>query len=198
MATRCNRKIAIIILSSTLVAAAIALSAEHLALLQYYDSRAKAHSTPKAREICNFDSVEPYLLRGSKPTPHGMQWLKERGVKTIVDLRERDTQPVIYECEVANDMGFDYINLSVRNFPSLAQLQQFIDVVSNARDGAGPVFVHCNHGSDRTGFFVFVWRVVGEKWRASMAFEEMLEHGFLIHKLSRDNRTSELSNPANW
>ncbi|MBX9671239.1 MAG: dual specificity protein phosphatase family protein [Candidatus Obscuribacterales bacterium] len=185
------------ILFATAITAAIATSAEHLALDQYYKSRAII-AIPERREICNFDTVEPYLLRGSRPTPHGMQWLKEHGIMTIVDLREQDTQPVIYEGEVARDMGFNYINLSVRNCPSLAQLRTFVEVVSKARAGAGKVFVHCNYGADRTGFFVFVWRMVGENWRASMAFEEMIEHGFLVHKLWREDKTSELSNPANW
>lgn len=193
-----KRKIALALLASTVLATISILSFEHLALSHYNDSRALKQTTPMAKAICNFDLVEPYLLRGSKPTPYGMQWLKEHGVTTIVDLREQDTQPVVYEREVATAMGFGYINLSVRDFPSMAQLSEFTNIVAKARAGAGPVFVHCNHGSDRTGFFVFVWRIVGEKWRVSMALQEMLEHGFLVHKLWRDNRTSELSNPANW
>jgi len=152
---------------------------------------------PKASEIPNFYSVHPYLLRGALPTPFGMEWLKNRGVKTIVDLREANTPPVIGERITASAMGFNYINLPVKDLPSGEQLDRFIKIVSKARDGAGPVFVHCNYGSDRTGFFIFFWRVAGEKWRWSLALVEMIERGFFIHKFS-ENKTKALADPQNW
>jgi protein tyrosine/serine phosphatase len=118
-------------------------------------------------------------------------------VKTIVDLREANTPPVIGEQITARAMGFNYINLPVRNLPTSDQLVAFKHIVENARDGAGPVFVHCNYGSDRTGFFIFTWRVAGERWRWSLALCEMLERGFFFHKFA-ENKTAPLADPRNW
>lgn len=152
---------------------------------------------PEAREIPNFEAVSSYLYRGALPTPWGMEWLKQHGVKTIVDLREANTPPVIGEQITARAMGFNYINLPVRNLPTSDQLVAFKHIVENARDGAGPVFVHCNYGSDRTGFFIFTWRVAGERWRWSLALCEMLERGFFFHKFA-ENKTAPLADPRNW
>ncbi|MBX3073640.1 tyrosine-protein phosphatase [Candidatus Obscuribacterales bacterium] len=152
---------------------------------------------PEAREIPNFEAVSSYLYRGALPTPWGMEWLKQHGVKTIVDLREANTPPVIGEQITARAMGFNYINMPVRNLPTSEQLVAFKHIVENARDGAGPVFVHCNYGSDRTGFFIFTWRVAGERWRWSLALCEMLERGFFFHKFA-ENKTAPLADPRNW
>src|SRR5881275_2370452 len=40
--------------------------------------------------IANFGQVTPQVWRGSKPDRQGMQWLAERGVKTIIDLQMED------------------------------------------------------------------------------------------------------------
>jgi protein tyrosine/serine phosphatase len=169
---------------------------EHLALAATKSEPTLA-DPPLNREIPNFSAVHPYLYRGALPTPFGMEWLKTHGVKTIIDLREADTPPVIGERITASAMGFNYINLPVRNLPTTEQLRTFQKLVSKARDGAGPVFVHCNYGSDRTGFFVFIWRIVGDRWRWSLALCEMIEHGFFIHKFG-ENKSQPLSDPNNW
>src|SRR5882672_9388779 len=40
--------------------------------------------------IANFGQVTPQVWRGSKPDREGMEWLAERGVKTIIDLQMED------------------------------------------------------------------------------------------------------------
>lgn len=186
------------VLTALLVAGGIFATAtyEHFAL------RSTAGDTilkdpPEAREIPNFTAVTSYLYRGALPTPWGMEWLKKHRVRTIVDLREANTPPVIGEQLTAKAMGFNYVNLPVRNLPTNTQLAAFKDIVEQARGGEGPVFVHCNYGSDRTGFFIFTWRVAGERWRWSLALCEMLERGFFFHKLT-ENKSAPLADPRNW
>lgn len=126
-----------------------------------------------------------------------MVWLKKHGVETIIDLREANTPPVIGEQITASAMGFRYINLSVKDLPTLAQVDQFKTIVTAARDNNERVFVHCNYGSDRTGFFVMLWRIAGDRWRWSLAVCEMFERGFFVHKFS-ENKVKSLADPANW
>jgi protein tyrosine/serine phosphatase len=38
----------------------------------------------------------------------------------------------------------------------------------------GPVFVHCEHGSDRTGTLCACWRIKFDGWSAVKAIEESL------------------------
>lgn len=170
---------------------------EHRSLSRQYVANVAVKNPPTPNEIPNFSVVHPYLFRGALPTPFGMEWLKQHGVKTIVDLREAGTPPVIGERITAERMGFNYVNLPVRNMPAKDQISRFRTIVAQARAGAGPVFIHCNYGADRTGFFIFTWRVIEDKWRWTLALCEMIEKGFFVHKFS-ENKTAPLADPANW
>ena len=39
-------------------------------------------------------------------------------------------------------------------------------------------FIHCEHGQDRTGLVVAMWRVEKDGWTKADAEKEMLAHGF--------------------
>jgi len=55
----------------------------------------------------------------------------------------------------------------------------FLKVVSDpARQ---PVFVHCRHGSDRTGTMCAVYRIVVQGWSKGEAVLEMTRGGFGFH-----------------
>src|SRR2546430_2746714 len=45
----------------------------------------------------------------------------------------------------------------------------------------GKIFVHCEHGQDRTGLVVACYRVQAEGWSKAKAEKEMFDHGF--HKI---------------
>jgi protein tyrosine/serine phosphatase len=191
-----QKRLAVIL--TVLAAAITTLMAlvEH-ACLANLENRSSATDLPLASEIPNFSEVQPYLYRGALPTPFGMVWLQKHHIGTIIDLREANSPPVIGEQITANSMGFHYVNLPVKNLPTLEQIDRFQKIVSDARDHDRRVFVHCNYGSDRTGFFVMLWRITGDHWRWSLALCEMIEHGFFVHKFS-DNKSKPLSDPANW
>jgi protein tyrosine/serine phosphatase len=40
-----------------------------------------------------------------------------------------------------------------------------------------PVFVHCNHGSNRTGTIVACYRISQERWTGKRAIEEAKRYG---------------------
>ena len=173
------------------------LAAERGSLPGAEDGSVRALALPTDNEIANFAYVHPYLMRGAMPTPYGMEWLKQHGVRTIIDLRQKGSQPVELERETAGLMGFRFINLSVNTLPSARQVRQFVETVDKAKESKEPVFVHCNYGSDRTGFFVAAWRVAGDGWRPTLAAAEMLEHGFFVHKFG-PSRTHAISDRRNW
>jgi protein tyrosine/serine phosphatase len=187
----------LIILTGMLAVSCMSVTLYEHASLQHTACDTTLLDPPENREIPNFEAVSSYLYRGALPTPWGMEWLKKHNVKTIVDLREANTPPVLGEQITAKAMGFNYINLPVRNLPTNAQLIAFKNIVEKARNGSGTVFVHCNYGADRTGFFIFTWRVAGERWRWSLALCEMIERGFFFHKF-QGNKTAALADPKNW
>ena len=46
-----------------------------------------------------------------------------------------------------------------------------------------PVLVHCQHGSDRTGTMVAIYRVVVDGWTKAEATNEMINGGFGYHPM---------------
>lgn len=56
---------------------------------------------------------------------------------------------------------------------------KFLQIVNDPENQ--PVFVHCRHGSDRTGTMVAIYRMAVENWPRSRAINEMLDPRFGFH-----------------
>ncbi|MBK9203166.1 MAG: dual specificity protein phosphatase family protein [Candidatus Obscuribacter sp.] len=129
-------------------------------------------------DLPNFHQVHPYLYRGGEPTSQGLKELKEKGIKTIIDLRA-ETPMSRQERNEAKTLGLDYINLPMSDkAPTDKQVKTFIDTTRLARDNSAPVFVHCAHGSDRTGCLIGIWRVTEDNYSYDQAYKEMRKYWF--------------------
>src|SRR5262249_5806663 len=129
------------------------------------------------------------------PSYAGMDELKRLGVKTVIDLRHT---PIMIDAERSylQKLNVRYINIPMGDsIPSLAKQKLFLETLSSAAENPTqePVFLHCSHGSDRTGFLTALWRVEHDHWSLAQAIAEMLQHGFLIHKLE-PNPQSRIDN----
>lgn len=135
-------------------------------------------------DLYNFDQVHPFLWRGGAPTAAGLLKLKQLGVKTIIDFR-LNQRFVEAEAQGARRMGIRFINLPTKFFPSPQTIATFFAMADKAQAdrSRAPLFVHCAHGSDRTGLIVALWRVNRDGWSCAQATFEMLRHGFLVHRL---------------
>jgi protein tyrosine/serine phosphatase len=142
----------------------------------------------------NFHAVHTYLYRGGEPTERGLAQLKQMGVSTVIDLR-RSKQNIALERIQAEQLGLKYISLPMGNFiPSTNKQAQFFAAVTSASQHpeSGRVFLHCSHGSDRTGFMVALWRVQHDGWSIADAAWEMVNSGFIVHKFRKDDRGGQL------
>lgn len=131
-------------------------------------------------DLPNFHKVHDFLYRGGEPTPEGLKKLKEMGVKTIIDLRGSEAQ-VSAEAELAKSLGMRSINLPMSSkAPTTKQVDTFLKEVSEAEKAGdkAPVFVHCAHGSDRTGCLVGIWRVTHDDYSYDQAYKEMRKYYF--------------------
>lgn len=129
--------------------------------------------------LLNFHEVHPYLYRGGGPDQQALHNLKDKGVKTIIDLRA-PSEGAKAEKKSAAALGLKYINLPMDSHaPTKTQVHIFIETVEKAQKGhSGPVYVHCAHGSDRTGCMVGIWRVTHEGWTYDKAYQEMRRYFF--------------------
>jgi protein tyrosine/serine phosphatase len=150
---------------------------------------------PATTELPNFHVVAPNIYRGAAPTKQGLCMLKAKGVHTIIDLR-MPNKLVKEEQARALAMGFTWIHLPMSGEPPT---QQEVDTLlaTLAKAPREPVFVHCQHGADRTGCMIGIYRVQVQHWTFAQAWPEMRRYGFNPHwtKLTEAVR-SRATSPA--
>lgn len=125
----------------------------------------------------NFHTVTPNLYRGAQPDLSGIVFLQSIGVRTILDINDDDLQESSEAVWAASHgMTLIYIPLSGFWAPSDFQVGLIQQVLNDKH--LGPVYIHCEHGEDRTGLMVGIYRVESMGWGASEAHDEMLKDGF--------------------
>lgn len=125
----------------------------------------------------NFATVHPGLMRGAAPTPAGLAQLKSMGVTTVVDLRIAPKMVAREKAEVLK-MGMKFVNIPLGSDPpTKRQVQQWLAIANTATPQAA-VYVHCQHGADRTGEMCGIYREVHDGWTFKQAYTEMLHYGF--------------------
>jgi tyrosine-protein phosphatase SIW14 len=154
--------------------------------------------TPKVSEhdLPNFHAVTPVLLRGAAPTPEGLEVLQKMGVKTVIDLRIAP-KTVAKERAQLDKMGMHFLNLPMSGEPPTdAQIQTFMKTIADPAQQ--PVFVHCQHGADRTGTMIGIYREQVAGWPYDKTYKEMRKYGFNSHwtKLSATVRRFAPSDAA--
>jgi tyrosine-protein phosphatase SIW14 len=126
--------------------------------------------------LSNFHTTAPGIYRGGAPTRQGFEHLKAMGVHTIIDLRIAP-RTVRKEGILARSMGFEWINLPMGSeAPTAHQVATFLATLKRAPQQ--PVYVHCQHGADRTGCMIGIWRVTQDGWTFRRAYAEMRRYGF--------------------
>lgn len=142
---------------------------------------AQAQSYPadvNNKDLPNFHTVHPYLLRSGEPSAAGMQELSKRGVKTLIDLRARGERSKSEEAQ-AKALNMQYINLPMSDkAPTEAQVNTLMETIKKGKAANAPVLVHCAHGSDRTGCMVGIWRVSEDGLSYDQAYKEMRKYYF--------------------
>lgn len=123
----------------------------------------------------NLHMVTENLYRSAQPTAAGMKNLKTLGIKTVVSLRafhsdRRDTEKA--------GLGYEHIFMKTWH-PEEEDVVRFLKIATDP--ARAPVLVHCQHGADRTGTMVAIYRVAVQGWTKQAALEEMTDGGFGYH-----------------
>ena len=129
-----------------------------------------------ADDLPNFHAVGPGIWRGAAPSEAGLRRLKAMGVRTVIDLRIAP-KTVREEGICARSLGFRWINLPMGSDPPTPN-QVTTLLATLGRAPQEPVFVHCQHGADRTGCMVGIYRVARQGWAFPRAYAEMRRDGF--------------------
>jgi len=139
---------------------------------------------PAQEGIVNFGKVSETFYRGAQPDELGIQNLKKLGVKLIINLRMPDDcwQP---EQAAAQNCGITVTNIPLKGLGRPTD-QQVRTVLAMIKSSTSPVFIHCQHGCDRTGTIVACYRIQHDGWTTEAALQEANRYG--MSKLERGMR----------
>jgi protein tyrosine phosphatase (PTP) superfamily phosphohydrolase (DUF442 family) len=147
-----------------------------------------------------FKKEHPSLpfYRGSAPTQAGLERLKQLGVTTIIDLRKGEAEGnrvkgrVVQNCNLAaphlpmspseeagvvRKLGLRYMSLPMYREPSKEQIATFLSMTGDPK-ASKSIYVHCQHGRDRTGGMVALYRLQHDRWNFEKTLAEMRGYGF--------------------
>ncbi|MEI6393887.1 MAG: dual specificity protein phosphatase family protein [Verrucomicrobiota bacterium] len=139
---------------------------------------------PRSEGIVNFGKVNDCLYRGAQPDTRGISNLKKLGIKTIINLRMgKDAWKA--EATEAHANGIIYTNVPMKGFgrPTPGQVGLALALIETL---PAPVFVHCEHGCERTGTIIACYRIQHDHWLSESALAEAKLYG--ISKFARGMR----------
>jgi protein tyrosine/serine phosphatase len=127
--------------------------------------------------VPNLHKVGDNLYRSAQPTAQGMKNLKKMGIETIVNLRSFNS-----DRNLIGNTGLGYEHLYMKAWhPEHKEVVRFLQIVANPK--RAPVLVHCQHGADRTGTMIALYRIAVQGWTKEEALREMTEGEFGFHEI---------------
>lgn len=103
----------------------------------------------------NFHTVLPgRVYRSSQQSPRDLErWARSHGIKTVINLRGFCPLAPWYpeQCRALHRLNvcLEDVGFSARRMPAACELRRLVEVLDHAEF---PVLIHCQRGSDRTGF----------------------------------------------
>lgn len=133
-------------------------------------------ASPTCPGINNFRQVDQEVYRGAQPSDEGFQYLAKLGIKVVLDLREHDERSLAEE-RVVTAAGMRYVNIPMTGMtpPTIEEANRILTLLEDP--GAGPVFVHCKRGADRTGAVIAAYRIDHDRWDCPRALKEAVASG---------------------
>ncbi len=132
----------------------------------------------------NLHRVNASLYRSAQPSNLGFEFLAtqptlsntDHPVKTVVSLRAfNDDMPLV---SASPNLRIEQIRFKTWH-PENEDVVMFLRIVTTPE--LQPVLVHCQHGADRTGTMVAIYRIAFEGWTKARAKDEMMNGGYGYH-----------------
>jgi len=148
--------------------------------------------------IINFSQVNDGVFRGARLTSvEAVQYLKSIGIKNIINLQGGDLnsrfgkiipwaepgerpEVIAAEKNAAINSGMGYLHAPLNSLEPITldedkAIDEVLEFMHNKNNQ--PLFLHCEHGADRTGLLVALYRVKYEKVDIETARKEWIRNG---------------------
>ena len=125
--------------------------------------------------VPNLYKLNDSLYRSAQPTTEGMRNLQKLGIKKIINLR-------VFHSDRYEIKGTALLDeeLSVKVWH--IENEDVVRVLRIVREtGNGPYLIHCQHGADRTGVMIAMYRMVIQEWSRDKAIDEFVNGGYGYH-----------------
>ncbi len=129
--------------------------------------------------VPNLNQVAPNLYRSAQPTAAGFQALeKSLNIKADLDLRDYHSDANFLTGTKITPLNVPMNALHITTDEIVAALK-----LIKAKQAEGPILVHCQHGADRTGVVIAMYRIIYQGWSKAQAIDEMEHGGFNFHSI---------------
>ena len=138
---------------------------------------AAAAASAQATGVPNFRKVNDQVYRGGQPSRIGFKNLAALGVKTVIDLRDIGEHSQAEEEAWVKSDGMRYVTIPLKGLsaPPDAQVSKILAILNDS--AAGPIFIHCRRGADRTGTIIACYRISHDRWENRQALNEARGYG---------------------
>jgi protein tyrosine/serine phosphatase len=137
-------------------------------------------AVPKVLDgVPNLNQVGPNLYRSAQPTAPGFEAAaKALNIKTVIDLRAFHS-----DVSLLKDTSIDFKAVHMNAWHITTDEVVAALKLIKAAEAKGPVLVHCQHGADRTGVVIAMYRIVNQGWTKEQALDEMENGGYNFHSI---------------
>lgn len=130
-----------------------------------------------ARGVPNLHKVTDTIYRSAQPSAEGMKTLEWMGIKTVVNLRG-------FHSDRDRIRGTRLVERPVSTHAWNIERKEVVEALRILTDPSGaPYLLHCQHGADRTGMIMAMYRVVVQRWSKEQAIDEMVNGGYGFHSV---------------
>jgi protein tyrosine/serine phosphatase len=137
-------------------------------------------AAPADTTISHFSKVNDFLYRGGRPKLADLRYLQSLNVRTVINLQGGDLKNPRYrafmkwwepgeladaitaEKNLSESLGLLFFSKPLDAIDPVSdeddvRIDEILAIIGNA--AAQPVFVHCEHGVDRTGLIIALYKV---------------------------------------
>lgn len=121
------------------------------------------------------EKVTDKIYRGKRPDIVILQECKQIGIKTVLTLDD-DIIFTIRERGWCREVGLYFFEYPLSSFHS-PTYNELLFTGLLLKTLPTPLFVHCRHGCDRTGYVIATYRMLECGWSFKEAWRECVEYG---------------------
>jgi protein tyrosine/serine phosphatase len=126
----------------------------------------------------NLYRVTPGLYRSAALDGKDLAQIRALGVRTVVSLRSFHADTALLEHSGIRAVRVPINTWEVGDRHVVAALRAI-----RAAERDGPVLLHCQHGADRTGMMVAMYRMLYQDWSRARAVAELKQGGYGYHPM---------------